>query len=151
MSHIETIREDLKNAMRAKEAEKLTTLRGLLAGFTNELVASGQTPQSEITDEIVLTVLKKQAKQRKDAITQFTAGGRNDLVENETIELEILNAYLPATMSQDEIRVVAEAKKTELGVTDKAGMGKLMGAIISELKDKADGGDVKVVVESLFS
>lgn len=150
MSHIETIREDLKNAMRNKEAEKLMTLRGLVAGFTNELVASGQTPQSEITDEIVMTVLKKQAKQRKDAIEQFTAGGRDDLVASEKVELEIISAYLPATMSQEEIRVVAEAKKAELGVTDKAGMGKLMGAIISELKDKADGGDVKAVVESLF-
>ena len=150
MSHIETIREDLKNAMRNKEAEKLTTLRGLIAGFTNELVASGQTPQSEITYEIVMTVLKRQAKQRKDAIEQFKAGGREDLVATEQAELDVISAYLPATMSQDEIRVIAEAKKTELGVTDKAGMGKLIGTLMSELKDKADGGDVKVVVESLF-
>lgn len=150
MSHIEQIREDLKNAMRNKEAEKLTTLRGLVAGFTNELVASGQTPQSEITDEIVMTVLKRQAKQRKDAIEQFKAGGREDLVENEQAELDVINAYLPAMMSQDEIRVIAEAKKAELGVTDKAGMGKLIGTLMQELKDKADGGDVKVVVESLF-
>lgn len=151
MSYIETIREDLKNAMRNKEAEKLTTLRGLIAGFTNELVASGQTPQSEITDEIVLKVLNKQAKQRKDAIEQFTAGGRNDLVESEKSELAIISAYLPATMSQDEIRVIAEAKKSAMGIGDKSGMGKLMGAVISELKGKADGSDVKVVVESLFS
>ncbi len=150
MSHIETIREDLKNAMRNKEVDKLTTLRGLVAGFTNELVASGQTPQSEITDEIVMTVLKRQAKQRKDAIEQFKAGGREDLVATEQAELDVINAYLPATMSQDEIRVIAEAKKAELGVTDKAGMGKLIGTLMSELKDKADGGDVKVVVESLF-
>jgi hypothetical protein len=150
MSYIEQIREDLKNAMRNKEAEKLTTLRGLVAGFTNELVASGQTPQSEITDEIVMTVLKRQAKQRKDAIEQFKAGGRDDLVANEQAELDVINAYLPATMSQDEIRVIAEAKKAELGVTDKAGMGKLIGTLMQELKDKADGGDVKVVVESLF-
>jgi uncharacterized protein YqeY len=150
MSYIEQIREDLKNAMRNKEAEKLTTLRGLVAGFTNELVASGQTPQSEITDEIVMTVLKRQAKQRKDAIEQFKAGGRDDLVANEQAELDVINAYLPATMSQDEIRAIAEAKKAELGVTDKAGMGKLIGTLMQELKDKADGGDVKAVVESLF-
>ncbi len=150
MSYIEQIREDLKNAMRNKETAKLTTLRGLIAGFTNELVASGQTPQSEVTDEVVLTVLKRQAKQRKDAIEQFRAGGREDLVENEQAELEVINAYLPATMSQDEIRTIAEAKKVELGVTDRAGMGKLIGSLMAELKDKADGGDVKVVVESLF-
>ena len=150
MSKIEQIREDLKNAMRNKEAEKLTTLRGLIAGFTNELVASGQTPQSEITDEIVLTVLKRQAKQRKDAIEQFKAGGRDDLVANEQAELDVISAYLPATMSLDEIRTIAEAKKAELGVTDKAGMGKLIGTLMQELKDKADGGDVKTVVESLF-
>lgn len=150
MSHIETIREDLKNAMRNKEAEKLNTLRGLIAGFTNELVASGQTPQSEITDEIVMTVLKRQAKQRKDAIEQFKAGGRDDLVANEQAELDVINTYLPATMSQDEIRVIAEAKKAELSVTDKAGMGKLIGTLMKELGDKADGGDVKAVVEKLF-
>lgn len=150
MSHIEKIREDLKNAMRAKEADKLTTLRGLIAGFTNELVATGKTPQSEITDDIVMTVLKRQAKQRKDAIEQFVAGGRPELAENEANELKIIEAYLPQMMSEDEIRVVAESKKTEMNVTDKSGMGQLMGAVMKELKDKADGSDVKKVVESLF-
>ncbi len=150
MSHIEKIREDLKNAMRAKEADKLTTLRGLLAGFTNELVATGKTPQSEITDDIVMTVLKRQAKQRKDAIEQFVAGGRPELAENEANELKIIEAYLPQMMSQDDIRVVAEAKKAEMNVADKSGMGQLIGAVMKELKDKADGGDVKIVVESLF-
>lgn len=150
MSYIEKIREDLKEAMRNKEAEKLTTLRGLIAGFTNELVATGKTPQSEITDDIVLTVLKRQAKQRKDAIEQFNAGGRPELAENEAKELVFIEAYLPKMMSVEEIKVVAEAKKAEMSVTDKSGMGQLIGAVMKELKDKADGGDVKAVVESLF-
>ena len=150
MSQIEKIREDLKEAMRNKEAEKLTTLRGLIAGFTNELVAKGMTPQSEITDDIVMTVLKRQAKQRKDAIEQFNAGGRPELAENEAKELAIIEEYLPQMMSLDEIKVVAEAKKAELGVSDKSGMGKLIGAVLKELQDKADGGDVKTIVESLF-
>ncbi len=97
-----------------------------------------------------MTVLKRQAKQRKDAIEQFVAGGRPELAENEANELKIIEAYLPQMMSQDDIRVVAEAKKAEMNVTDKSGMGQLIGAVMKELKDKADGGDVKIVVESLF-
>lgn len=150
MSLVDTIKEDIKEAMKAKDAEKLTALRSITAGFTNELVAKGMTPQSEVTDEIALTVIKRQTKQRKDSIEQFTNGGRNDLVEKEKKELEIIEKYLPEMMSQDEIRKIAETKKEQLGITDKKEMGKLMGSLMAELKDKADGGDVKIVVDSLF-
>lgn len=150
MSLVNQIKEEIKEAMRAKDSDKLTTLRGLVAGFTNELVSSGKTPQDEITDEIAMTVIKRQAKQRKDSIEQFTNGGRDDLVVKEKVELEIIEKYLPTMMSQDEIRKIAEAKKAELGVSDKKDMGRLMGVLMGELKDKADGGDVKIVVDSLF-
>jgi uncharacterized protein len=150
MSLIQQITDQLKEAMKSKDELKLTTLRGLKAGFVNELVATGKTPQNEITDELALTVLKRQAKQRKDAIEQFMAGGRNDLVEKETKELEIIQSYLPETMSQDDIRKIAEAKKEEMGISDKSQMGQLMGVLMKKLKDKADGGDVKSVVDSLF-
>lgn len=150
MSLANQITEELKTAMKEKDANKLTTLRGIKAGFTNELVATGKTPQTEVDDELAITVLKRQAKQRKDSIEQFTNGGRDDLVGKEKAELEIIEKYLPSTMSQDEIRKIAEAKKTELGVTDKKDMGRLMGILMAELKDKADGGDVKIVVDSLF-
>ena len=151
MSLVDQIKDEIKEAMKAKDSDKLTTLRSIASAFTNELVATGKTPQDEVTDELAMTVLKKQAKQRKDSIEQFTTGGRDDLVENEVKELAVIEKYLPETMSKDDIRVVAEKKKEEMGVTDKSGMGQLMGAIMGELKEKeVDGGDVKAVVDSLF-
>lgn len=147
----ETIKEGIKDAMRAKDAVRLTTLRDISSKLTNEMVAKGGTPQSPCDDETALTVLKRLSKQRKDSIDQFTKGGRADLAANEEAELAIIETFLPKMMSQDEIRPIAEAKLKELGVTDKASAGKAMGAIIKELAGKADGADVKVVVESLLS
>lgn len=145
------IKTELKDAMRAKDSVKLTTLRGLLAGFTNELVAQKKKPDELVDDEMALTVIRRGVKQRKDAIEQFMKGGRPELAENEKAEGKILEAYLPQMMSRDEIKKVAEAKKMELGVTDKAKIGQLTGAIMKELKGRADGGDVKAVVDALFA
>ncbi|OHA81511.1 MAG: hypothetical protein A2675_03525 [Candidatus Yonathbacteria bacterium RIFCSPHIGHO2_01_FULL_51_10] len=144
------LRGQIKEAMRAKEVVKLSVLRGMLTAFTNELVAKGMKPQDELADDAALAVIKRLAKQRKDSIDQFVKGGRPELAEQEKEELAVLETYLPATMSKDEIRKVAETKKVELGVTDKAKMGMLMGAVIKELGGKADGNDVKQVVEELL-
>ncbi|MEK7134695.1 MAG: GatB/YqeY domain-containing protein [Patescibacteria group bacterium] len=145
------IKADLKDAMRAKDAVKMTTLRGLLAAFTNELVAQKKKPDEPVTDEIALAVIRRGVKQRKDAIEQFEKGGRPELAANEQAELTILGLYLPAQMPREEIKKIAEAKKAELGVTDKTKLGQLTGAIMKDLKGKADGADVKAVVESLFA
>ncbi len=150
MSLQETIKAELKPAMMAKDSVKLTVIRGLISAFTNELVSLGRTPQSELADEEVLAVIRRAVKQRKDSIEQFEKGGRADLADSEKAELAILDKYLPAMMSQDDIRAFAEAKKAELGVTDKSKVGMLMSALMKDLKGKADGGDVKAVVESLF-
>ncbi len=136
--------------MLARDTVRTSVMKGLSAAMTNELVAKNRTPQSELSDEEVIAVIKRQVKQRKDSIEQFDKAGRADLSDPEKAELAILETYLPATMSKDDIRKVAEAKKAELGVTDKTGMGKLIGAIAKELKGQADGADIKEVVESLF-
>jgi uncharacterized protein YqeY len=146
----EQIRESLKEAMKAKDAVRLRTVRSILTAFTNELVATGKTPQDMIGDDEGLAVIKRLAKQRKDSITQYEAASRNDLAEPEKEELVVLEGYLPTLMTQEQIRPIAEEKKAELGVTDKAKMGILVGAIMKELGGKADGGDVKAVVEGLF-
>lgn len=151
MSLHEEIKGQIKDAMMAKNAVRLTTLRGLVSAFTNELVATQRKPQDFLTDEEVLVVIKRGVKQRKDSIQQFTDGGRADLAESEKAELSILDKFLPQMMSRDEIKKVVEAKKAELGVTDKTKQGLLMKAIMTELKGKADGGDVKAVVDSMFS
>jgi len=146
----ETMRESLKEAMKARDAVKLRTVRSILTAFTNELVATGKTPQDVITDEAGMAVIKRLAKQRKDSITQYESASRNDLAEPEKEELVVLESYLPSLMTQEQILPVAIAKKAELGVDDKAKIGVLVGAIMKELAGKADGTDVKTVVEGLF-
>lgn len=146
----ETIKSSLKEAMMAKDSVKMTVIRGLMSAFTNELVSIGRTPQDALTDEEVLTVIRRAVKQRKDSIDQFKTAGRDDLVESESAELALLEVYLPQMMSKEEILKIAEAKKVELGVTDKSKVGILMSALMKDLKGKADGTDVKSVVEGLF-
>lgn len=145
------IKDSLKVALKAKEEVKLRTVRSILTALTNELVATGKTPQDMLEDDGVLAVIKRLAKQRKESITQYEAANRQDLADPEKEELVVLEAYLPQLMSQDEIRPIAEAKKAELGVTDKSKMGILIGAIMKETAGRADGGDVKAVVEKLLS
>lgn len=144
------IRDELKDAMRAKDSMRITVLRGLLAAFTNELVATKRKPTEELSDEEIVTVIRKAVKQRKDSIEQFTAGGRQDLAEKEEAELALLEVYLPQMMSKEDIASLAKAKKEELGITDKSKMGILMGALMKDLNGKADGSDVKEAVEKLF-
>lgn len=145
------IKDEIKKAMMAKEALRLETMRGLSAAFTNELVATKRTPQEMLTDEEALKVIKRAANQRKDSIEQFEKGGRPELAEKEKAELAIIETFLPQMMSKDEIRKIAEAKKAELGAADKSKMGMFMGVLMKELKGKAEGGDVKEIVESLFA
>lgn len=147
----EEIRASLKDAMKAKDEVKLRTIRSMLTAFTNEMVAKGKTPQDIPDDETILAVIKKLAKQRKDSIEQYEAAGRQDLSAPEKLELVILDAYLPTMMTQEEIEPVAKTKMAELGVTDKSKMGILVGSVMKELAGKADGSDVKAVIEKLLS
>ncbi len=150
MSLHEQIKETLKEALKAKEAVRLQTVRSMLTAFTNELVATGRKPQDWLNDAEVLTVIKRLAKQRKESIVQYEAANRPELAVPEKAELIVLESYLPQMMSQEEIKPFAEAKKAELGVEDKSKLGILVGAVMKQLAGKADGGDVKAVVESLF-
>lgn len=151
MSLHNQIKTEATEAMRARDSVRLDTLRGLLAAFTNEAVAKRMKPDTELSDEMALEVIKRSVKQRKDSIGQFRKGGREDLASAEEAELKILGAYMPAQMSKDEIIKIAAAKKGELGITDKKDIGKLMSVVMSVLKGKADGREVKEVVDELFS
>ena len=128
----------------------MNTLRGLLSAFTNELVAKGIKPQEQISDEDALAVIKRAVKQRKDSIQQFRSGNREDLAQKEEAELKILETYMPAQMSREQIEVVAKQVKEKLGITDKSKMGQFVGAVIKETKSQADGSVVKEIVESLL-
>jgi uncharacterized protein YqeY len=146
----EKIKEDLKDAMRAHNETAKNTLKGLLSAFTNELVANGKTPRDELSEDEILKVLKRMEKQRKDAISKFNEGGREDLVESEMAELKVLEKYLPKKMEMEKILEIAKNKKEELNFTDKSKTGILVGAVMKECAGKADGLDVKNAVESLF-
>lgn len=146
----ETIKEAIKDAMRAKDAVALDTLRGLSAAMSNEAVTLGRTPKDPLSDEEALTVVRRGSKQRKDAIAQFEAAGRPELAEDEKAQLAIIEKYLPQMMSRDDIRPLAIAKAAELGAISKDQAGALMKALMVDLKGRADGGDVKAVVEDLL-
>ena len=154
----EQIKGEMKEAMKAKDAIKLSAIRNMLAAFTNEAVTLGKTPQDLLADDQVLAVIRRLAKQRKDSIAQFTAAGRVDLVAPEQAELAVLEHYLPQMMSRADIKPVVEAKKADLGLNDpakdgvgKAKAGQLMAAVMAELKGKADGTDVKAVVDEALA
>lgn len=146
----EDIKGGIKEAMMAKDSVRLETLRGMSAAFTNELVAKGKKPTDMLTDEEALGVITRLAKQRKDSIEQFRKGNREDLVEAEAAQLKILETYLPKMMERSEIETIAKAKKAELGIDDPAKKGMLMSSLMKDLKGKADGNDVKAVVDGLF-
>lgn len=143
------IKGELKEAMKARDEVRLRTVRSMLTAFTNELVATGKTPQGTLDDAGALAVIKRLAKQRKESILQFEAGGRPELAATEKEELAVLESYLPKMMSQDEIRPLAEKKIAEMNA-DTSKMGMVIGALMKELQGKADGGDVKAAVESLL-
>jgi uncharacterized protein YqeY len=145
----QTIKENIKDALRAKDSLRLEVLRGLNALFMNEMIAGGATTEF-LADDKVLALIKRSAKQRKDSIEQFEKGGRTDLADKEKAELVILNSFLPTLMSRDEIKKIVgqriDALKTAGTFDTKAG-GKLTGMIMKELAGKADGADVKAVID----
>ena len=146
----EQIKNGIKEAMMAKDITRLETLRSMVAGFTNELVAKARKPNEMLNDEEALAVITKLSKQRKDSIEQFKKGNRDDLVKVEEAQLKILETYLPKLMDKSEVGKIAKAKKEELGITDVAKKGMLMSALMKDLKGKADGSVVKEAVDSLF-
>ena len=145
------IKEQMKEAMKAKDSVKLGVVRGLSSAFTNELVKLGKMPQDELSDEDALAVIRRAVNQRKDSIEQFVSGGRPELAEDEKAELAILETYLPAMMSKEDVMTIAKAKMAEMGAVDKSKAGMFMGALMKDLKGKADGDTVKAVVDELLN
>jgi len=138
------IQEDIKTAMKAKEAFRLATLRLLSAAMKQKEVDE----RVELDDAAVLAIIEKLIKQRKDSISQFENAGRQDLVDAEKNELDILAAYLPAQMSDAEIAAVIDAAMVSTGAAGPKDMGKLMGVLKPQLAGKADMGKVSALVKA---
>src|SRR3989338_7311552 len=145
------IRNEMTESMKARDSLRVDTLRGALAAFTNELLAKGRKPTEELADNDAVTVLKRLAKQRKEAAEVYTKGGRAELAEKEQNELKIIEEYLPQSAPREEIEKVARAKMAELGGADASGMGKLTGAVMKEVAGRADGNEVKGVIGTLLA
>lgn len=144
------IKIKMVEAMKAREATKLSVLRGLLSAFTNELVAKGRKPDETLSDEEALAVISRAVKQRKDSIEQYERGGRQDLADVERAELIILQEFLPAQMSKEEIEVYVR-EKVAAENPEKERRNQFMGIIMKELKGKADGNVVKELVDKALS
>lgn len=144
MSLKEKISDDMKAAMRAKESEKLATIRLINAAIKQREVDE----RIELNDEQVLSVIEKMIKQRKDSITQFEAGGRQDLADKEKSELEILAAYMPAQLSDDDIRAEVQAAVAQSGAAGPQDMGKVMGVLKGKLAGRADMTAVSAMVKA---
>ena len=133
--------------MLEKRALERDTLRMLLAEINRYQIDE----KTEATDEVVLTIINKMVKQRKDSIEQFTKGGRDDLASKEKDQLEVIKQYLPEQLSEDKIREIVEAAVNSTQASSMQDMGKVMGAIKSELQGKADMGLVSQIVKSSLS
>ena len=147
MSLKEQITEDMKAAMRAKDMERLGTIRLLTAAMKQKEVDE----RIELDDSAVIAVIDKMVKQRKDSITAFEQGGRADLAAKEAAELTVLQAYLPARLSAEEVAAEVKAIVAELGAKGPGDMGKVMGAVKAKLAGKADMGQVSAAVKAALA
>ena len=157
----EQLEADLHDAVRARDETRKTTLRILLTAIRNaeippESPAAESTDapahqRAELDDDAVTEIIRKQVKQRRDSIDAYTNANRPDLVVIEEAEAAVLNAYLPAQMSRDEIAVVAKEVIARIGASGPADKGKVMPAVMSELAGKAEGRDINAVVTELLA
>lgn len=143
----DTITEDMKTAMRAKDSQRLNTIRSLLAACKQKEVDE----RIVLDDAAVVAILDKLIKQRKDSIEAFEKASRADLVAVEAYELSVLQTYLPPRMDAEEVRQAVQAIVTELGVSGPGAMGKVMGAVKAQLTGKADMGMVSAAVKAALA
>jgi uncharacterized protein YqeY len=147
MSLKDQIIEDMKAAMRAKDSERLGTIRLLTAAMKQKEVDE----RVELDDARVIAIVDKMIKQRKDSIEAFTKAARQDLVDKETAEMAVLQAYLPARLSADDVATEVQAIVAELGAKGPGDMGKVMGAVKARLAGKADMGQVSAAVKAALA
>ncbi|MEO7399199.1 MAG: GatB/YqeY domain-containing protein [Polaromonas sp.] len=143
----EQITEDMKTAMRARDSERLGTIRLLLAAIKQKEVDE----RVVVDDVMAVAIVDKLIKQRKDSIEAFQKAERNDLADKEAAELVVLQAYLPARMSAEEVAAAVKAIVADLGASGPGDMGKVMGAVKAQLAGKADMGQVSAAVKAALA
>ncbi len=147
MSLKDQINDDMKAAMRAKDSERLGTIRLLLAAMKQKEVDE----RIELDDAMVVAIVDKLIKQRKDSVEQYTAGGRPELAAIEQAEIAVLEVYLPQRLTADEIKAAVGAIVAELGAKGPGDMGKVMGVVKTRLAGKAEMGQVSAAVKAALA
>jgi len=141
------INEDMKAAMRAKESSRLAAIRLLLAAMKQKEVDE----RVELDDAAVLAIIEKMLKQRKDSITQYEAAKRQDLVDAEKFEVEVLSAYMPAGLSAEEIEAIVAAAVTQSAAAGPQDMGKVIALVKPQVAGRADMGEISKLVKAKLS
>lgn len=148
MSLLERLNDDIKQAMKSKDKEKLTVIRMLKASLQNEAIKAGS---EGLTEDQELAVLSREVKQRKDSLHEFEKAGRADLVSKIQTELTYVNSYMPEQLSDEEVEAVVQETIAEVNASSKADIGKVMGALMPKIKGRADGGLVNKLVQQKLS
>lgn len=138
----ETIRADMTAAMRARDTGRRDTLRLLIAALDNARIAAGH----DLDDQEAVVALQREARQRRDSIEEYQKGGRDDLAEREQAELDIISAYLPDELSEEEIRAAIDEVVAEVGAGGPGDLGKVMGPLMGRVRGRADGRRVNELV-----
>lgn len=144
MSLVERIDQELKDAMKGGDSAKLGTLRLVRSALKNKQIELGH----DLSDDEVLAVLKKEVKQRRESVGQYTAGGRTELAEKESAEIALLEQYLPAELSDDELATIVDEAIAASGASSPADMGKVMGVAMGKVAGRADGTRVSALVRA---
>ncbi|GAE33391.1 GatB/YqeY domain-containing protein [Halalkalibacter akibai] len=147
MNLLERLNQDMKNAMKNKEKDRLSVIRMVKSSLQNEQFKLGR----ELTDDDSLTVLNRELKQRKDSLHEFEQANREDLASKLRAELAVLVDYMPEQLSEEEVSKIVQDAIAEVGASTKADMGKVMGAVMPKVKGKADGGLVNRLVQQHLS
>ncbi|MCG8345528.1 MAG: GatB/YqeY domain-containing protein [Chlorobiales bacterium] len=147
----ERIDQDLKDAMKSGDRNRINTVRAIRAALLEKEVSMRVGGKAELSEEQELEVVMSLAKKRKDSIQQYKDAGRTDLADTEQEELTVIETYLPAQMSEAEVEAAVKEIIAQVGATSMKDMGKVMGAAMKKLKGKADGGKVQSIVKSALS
>lgn len=148
MSLLERLNNDMKQAMKNKEKDRLTTIRMIKASLQNEAIKLGK---QELSEDEELTVLSREVKQRKDSLQEFEKAGREDLVEKTQTELKHVEVYMPQQLSEEEVTAIVKEAIAETGAASKADMGRVMAVLMPKVKGKADGSLVNKLVQQHLS
>ncbi len=147
MSLLERLNNDMKQAMKNKEKDRLTVIRMIKAALQNESIRIG----GDLSEDAELTVLSRELKQRKDSLQEFEKAGRTDLVEKVRTEIKYVESYMPKQLTEEEIVEIVKQAISETGAASKADMGKVMAVVMPKVKGKADGSLVNKLVQQHLS